>query len=308
MLHCALYQKGMDLKERLKPCFPSRKVVWHEFEDLPSLHEFIQSFILDLIFIAGNDNLSSQLSLAKKIKKHSILSLVPLVLYHPAPDRKTTMASLSAGADEFLLGRWNRQIVSAKLKMMLKRSYRDLGVNPTTRLPGMALIQSELEKRMRKGERFAICHADLDDFKAYNDYYGYFYGDKLICLTSEIVRDIVFSSTRNGFVGHIGGDDFVFLIPSNQVDQICRSIITAFDKIIKTRYKDEDLKKGFIETRNRRGEMERFTIMTLSISVIVNKEKMFSHVGELSHMLVDLKKYTKSLPGSNYVVERRKKY
>jgi len=308
MLHCALYQKGMDLKERLKPCFPSRKVVWHEFEDLPSLHEFIQSFILDLIFIAGNDNFSSQLSLAKKIKKHSILSLVPLVLYHPAPDRKTTMASLSAGADEFLLGRWDRQIVSAKLKMMLKRSCRDLGVNPTTRLPGMALIQSELEKRMRKGERFAICHADLDDFKAYNDYYGYFYGDKLICLTSEIVRDIVYSSTKNGFVGHIGGDDFVFLIPSNQVDQICRSVITAFDKIIKTRYKEEDLRKGFIETRNRRGEMERFTIMTLSISVIVNKEKMFSHVGELSHMLVDLKKYTKSLPGSNYVVERRKKY
>jgi GGDEF domain-containing protein len=308
MLHCALYQKGMDLKERLKPCFPSRRVVWHEFENLPSLHEFIQSFILDLIFIAGNDNFSSQLSLAKKIKKHSILSLVPLVLYHPAPDRKTTMASLSAGADEFLLGRWDRQIVSAKLKMMLKRSYRDLGVNPTTKLPGMALIQSELEKRMRKGERFAICHADLDDFKAYNDYYGYFYGDKLIRLTSEIVRDIVYCSTRNGFVGHIGGDDFVFLIPSNQVDQICRSIITAFDKIIKTRYKEEDLRKGFIETRNRRGEMERFTVMTLSISVIVNKEKMFSHVGELSHMLVDLKKYTKSLPGSNYVVERRKKY
>lgn len=308
MFHCALYQKGMDLRNRLKPCFPSTKVIWHQFDDLPSLQEFIQSFILDLIFVAGNDNFSSQLSLAKKIKRHSILSLVPLVLYHPAPDRKTTMASLSAGADEFLLGRWDRQIVSAKLKMILKRSYRDIGVNPTTRLPGMTLIQSELEKRMGKGERFAICHADLDDFKAYNDYYGYFYGDKLICLTSEIVRDIVYSSTRNGFVGHIGGDDFVFLIPSNQVDQICRSIITAFDKIIKTRYKDEDLKKGFIETRNRRGEMERFTIMTLSISVIVNKKKMFSHVGELSHMLVDLKKYTKSLPGSNYVVERRKKY
>jgi GGDEF domain-containing protein len=170
------------------------------------------------------------------------------------------------------------------------------------------LIQKELERRIKKGDRFAICHADLDDFKAYNDYYGYFYGDKLIRLTSEIVRDIVYSSTRNGFVGHIGGDDFVFLIPSNQVDQICRSIITAFDKIIQTRYKDEDLKKGFIETRNRRGEMERFPVMTLSISVIINKEKMFSHVGELSHMLVDLKKYTKSLPGSNYVVERRKKY
>jgi GGDEF domain-containing protein len=308
MFHCALYQKGIDLKDKLKPCFPSRGVVWHEFCDLASLHEFIQSFILDLIFITGKNNFNSQLSLVRKIKKHSILSLVPLVLYHPAPDKKTTLAGLLADADEFLFGRWDKEIVSAKLKMILKRSYRDLGMNPTTRLPGMTLIQKELEKRIKRGDRFAICHADLDDFKAYNDYYGYFYGDKLIRLTSEIVRDIVYSSTRNGFVGHIGGDDFVFLIPSSQVDQICRSIITAFDKIIQTRYKEGDLKKGFIETRNRRGEMERFPIMTLSISVIINKEKMFSHVGELSHMLVDLKKYTKSLPGSNYVVERRKKY
>jgi diguanylate cyclase (GGDEF)-like protein len=308
MFHCALYQKGIDLKDKLKPCFPSRGVVWHEFCDLVSLHEFIQSFVLDLIFITGKNNFNSQLSLVRKIKKHSILSLVPLVLYHPAPDKKTTLAGLLADADEFLFGRWDKEIVSAKLKMILKRSSRDLGMNPTTRLPGMTLIQKELEKRIKRGDRFAICHADLDDFKAYNDYYGYFYGDKLIRLTSEIVRDIVYSSTRNGFVGHIGGDDFVFLIPSSQVDQICRSIITAFDKIIQTRYKEEDLKKGFIETRNRRGEMERFPIMTLSISVIINKEKMFSHVGELSHMLVDLKKYTKSLPGSNYVVERRKKY
>jgi diguanylate cyclase (GGDEF)-like protein len=308
MLHCALCQKGIDLKDKLKPCFPSGRVLWHEFDDLSYLHEFIQSFILDLIFIAGENNFSRQLGLVKKIKKHSIWSLVPLVLYHPAPDRKTTIASLLAGPDEFLYGRWDKEVVSAKLKMILRRSSRDLGMNPTTRLPGMALIQSELEKRMKKGEKFAICHADLDDFKAYNDYYGYFYGDTLICLTSEIIRDIVYSSTKSGFVGHIGGDDFVFLIPSNQIDQICRSIITTFDKIIKTRYKEEDLRKGFIETRNRRNEMERFTIMTLSISVIINKEKMFTHVGELSHMLVDLKKYTKSLPGSNYVVERRKKY
>lgn len=308
MLHCALYQKGIDLKGRLKPCFPSGRVTLHDFDHLSSLHEFIQSFVLDLIFVAGKDNFSLQLGLARKIRKHSILSLVPLVLYHPAPDRKTTIASLSAGADEFLFGRWDKEIFSARLKMILKRSLRDLGMNPTTRLPGMTLIQSELETRMKRGERFAICHADLDDFKAYNDYYGYFYGDELIRLTSEIIRDIVYSSTEKGFVGHIGGDDFVFLIPSNQVDQICRSVITTFDKIIKTRYKEGDLRKGFIETKNRRGEMERFTVMTLSISVIINKKKMFSHVGELSHMLVDLKKYTKSLPGSNYVVERRKKY
>ncbi len=127
-------------------------------------------------------------------------------------------------------------------------------------------------------------------------------------MTSEIIRDVVYTSTPQSFVGHIGGDDFVFIIPSEKIDQICGKIIEIFDRMIARRYKKEDLTRGYIVTENRRGKKESFPIMTLSIAVLINQDRMFRHQGEISHMIADLKKYTKTLPGSNYFVERRKKY
>jgi GGDEF domain-containing protein len=272
------------------------------------LEELIQTYILDLIVIAGVDPFRVELNLIKTIKSHPILSLAPLVLYHPHPTINTVLAGLNFGADDFFYSRWDKRLFAAKLDMIVKRSCRDLGVNPTTRLPGTSIIEREIARRIKRGEKFAACYADLDDFKAYNDYYGYHYGDRLIKMTSEIIRDSVYGSTKNSFVGHIGGDDFVFVIPPEKVDFVCGKIIKAFDRMIVLRYKKEDRTRGYIITENRRGQKETFPIMTLSIAVLVNHEKMFRHQGEISHMIADLKKYTKSLPGSNYFVERRRKY
>ena len=308
MLQCALYQRDVSLKVRLKSVLGKKRIRFHNFQKFPELQEYIHSYILDLIVIGGKGNFSSELKLLKKIKKHSILSLVPIVLYHPHPTKKQLLAGMSSGADEFLAKRWDKDLISGRLKMLLKRSQRDLGMNPTTRQPGMSLIQKEMDRRIKKGEIFAICYADLDDFKAYNDYYGYFYGDRLIRKASELIRDIVYGSTKNAFVGHIGGDDFIFLIPAKKIHQICSRIIDSFDQMILSFYQEEDVKRSFIITKNRRGVLEKFPIMTLSIAVVVNQDRMFNHVGEVSHMITDLKKYTKSLSGSNYTIERRKKY
>jgi len=298
----------VNLKLRLKYGLGKKRVRFHNFQEFSDLKDYIHSYILDLIVIGGKGGFTSELKLLKKIKKHSVLSLVPIVLYHPNPRKKLFLAGLSSGADEFLTKRWDKDLISGRLKMLLKRSQRDLGMNPTTRLPGMSLIQKEMDRRIKKGETFAVCYADLDDFKAYNDYYGYFYGDRLINKTSELIRDIVYGSTGNAFVGHIGGDDFIFLVPAKKIHQICSKIIDSFDEMILSFYQEEDVKRGHIITKNRRGVLEKFSIMTLSIAVVVNQDRMFSHVGEVSHMITDLKKYTKSLSGSNYTIERRKKY
>jgi len=308
MFYCALYQNQVDIKNKLKKSLGKKKIQFHQFDEIAQLRKFIKFYILDMIVIAGKEDFKGELQLVKNIKRHSVLSLVPLILYSPQPRKRTILAGWKAGADEFISERWDQALISGKLQMVLKRSARDLGMNPTTCLPGMGLIQKEIDSRIRKEEIFAVCYADLDNFKAYNDYYGYFYGDKLIRKTSEIIRDIVYGSTEDAFVGHIGGDDFFFLIPSKKIHPICSEIVKVFDRTILNYYEKKDLKKGFIVTKNRKGVVERFPIMTLSISVVVNKNKMFSHAGEISHMITDLKKYTKSLPGSNYVIERRKKY
>ncbi len=308
MFCCALYQNGVDVKRRLSQVLKKRAVRFFPFSDLTQLENVIQKNILDLVVIAGKGSFTKELSITRTIKKHPILSLAPLVMYHPQPKLKVILSGLGYGADEFFHSRWNRKLVSSKLKMIIARSGRDLGVNPTTRLPGTSIIERDISRRIKKGEQFAACYADLDNFKAYNDHYGYHYGDSLIKMTSEIIRDVVYSSSKDGFVGHIGGDDFVFVIPPEKVHGICDRILKIFDRMIIRKYKKEDVLRGYIVTTNRRGKREAFPIMTLSIAVIVNQKRMFRHLGEISHMIADLKCYTKTLPGSNYVIERRKKY
>ena len=308
MLHCALYQEGIDVRDRLKRSLNRKRVKFLSFREFAELEALIKKHILDLLVIAGKGTFEAELKLAQRIKKHPTLFLAPLVLYHPCPQKKVVLSGFDFGADDFFFSKWDTKLYSSKFKMILNRSGRDLGVNPTTRLPGTNIIQREMSRRMEKRKRFAVCYADLDNFKAYNDYYGYHYGDGLIKMTSEIIRDVVYSHTKDGFVGHIGGDDFVFIIPPDKVHLICDRIIKVFDRMIIRRYKKEDVLQGYIITTNRRGKNEKFPIMTLSIAVIVNQRNMFKHVGEISHMIMDLKSYTKTMPGSNYFIERRKKY
>ena len=308
MLHCALHQEGIDVRDRLKRSLNRKRVKFLSFREFAELEALIQKHILDLLVIAGRGTFEAELKLVKRIKTHAILSLAPLVLYHPCPQKKVILSGFDFGADDFFFSKWDTKLYSSKFKMILNRSRRDLGVNPTTRLPGTNIIQREMSRRVEKRKRFAVCYADLDNFKAYNDYYGYHYGDGLIKMTSEIIRDVVYSHTKDGFVGHIGGDDFVFIIPPDKVHLICERIINIFDRMIIRRYKKEDVLRGYIVTTNRRGKNEKYPIMTLSIAVIVNQKSMFKHVGEISRMIMDLKCYTKTLPGSNYFIERRKKY
>ncbi|NIN00595.1 MAG: diguanylate cyclase [candidate division Zixibacteria bacterium] len=307
MFNCAIYQNGVRVKDKLSKAL-KRKVKFLPFSEFTQLEGLIQKHILDLLVIAGKGSFTDELNLAKRVKKHPILSLAPLVLYHPRPVLNAVFAGFGFGADEFFFSQWDEGLFSAKLKMIISRSSRDLGVNPTTRLPGTSIIEREISRRINKRQKFAACYADLDNFKAYNDYYGYHYGDSLIKMTSEIIRDVVYRSTRDGFVGHIGGDDFVFIIPPEKVQPICNEILKIFDRMIIRGYKKEDVLRGYIVTKNRRGKKEKFPIMTLSIAVIVNQKRMFRHLGEISRMIADLKSYTKTLPGSNYFVERRKKY
>jgi len=170
------------------------------------------------------------------------------------------------------------------------------------------MIELEIERQMRLGEEFAVCYADLDNFKAFNDHYGYVRADRIIKLVGRILKDIVYDLCPEGFVGHIAGDDFICVVPRNLVHEVCCWVIRCFDTFIPYRYSEDDRERGYILTTNRRGVIEKYPILTISIAVIINEEGKFQHIGELSKMLADLKKATKALSGSNYMIERRKKY
>jgi len=306
--HVAVRQNGTEIAERLPATITWVDATIHLFENIDQLLRLHQKYQLEIILLAASGNMDTEMEVIDSARETPALSSVPIIMYHSNATFETYQIASAHGAADLFTGVWDSAIFGIKMQMLYERSKRDLGVNPTSRLPGPVLIERAIEDYILEGSTFAVCYLDIDNFKAYNDYYGYLYGDKVIRLTAHITRDIVYDLVPDGFVGHVGGDDFIFIIPYEKVEIVNSNIIKTFDSIIPYRYKKEDRERGKILTTNRRGVEELFPLLTISISVVVNFDRMFTHVGEMSHMLADLKNYTKKLAGSNYMIERRRKY
>ena len=194
-------------------------------------------------------------------------------------------------------------------KMMLKikdSQQRYLDASPLTRLPGNLAIEQVLKGKMDHGEKFALCYIDLDDFKAFNDKYGYAKGSDLIKMTGEVLyRAKDKYAEQQDFVGHIGGDDFVLITSPDEAEQVCQAIIDEFDRLIPEYYDSEDRANGFIEGTDRYGVKRRFPIMSISIAVVSDVKRSFRSPIEIAKAATEIKDYVKSLPGSNYLIDRR---
>jgi GGDEF domain-containing protein len=190
--------------------------------------------------------------------------------------------------------------------VMLRRSDRDLFVHPSTRLPGAVEIDLEVQRRLASGVLFAMCYADLDHFKEFNDRYSYYDGDRVIRILAQILHDVVKGlCAERGFVGHIGGDDFIFIIPVDAVNDVCSEIIDVFDTLIPFQYSEQDRRAGYFFGKDRRGQLHRVPLMTLSIGVVTNERRHFTHAAQVSELATEMKSYAKTLTGSVYSVDRR---
>jgi GGDEF domain-containing protein len=245
------------------------------------------------------------LDLCRTLKQDAFTAIVPLVVLVPAGDDELAVECLQAGADEVLPEGVPHREKLLRLYQVLRRADRDVSVHPTTRLPGTNHIARDMTHRLGAGEKFAVCYADLDHFKEFNDRYGYTYGDRVIRILSIILRDMVRGLAPGGFVGHIGGDDFIFNLPLEYLEHTCDEIIRLFDELIPYQYTDEDRRAGYFLGKDRRGHVHRIPLMTLSIGVVTNQFQAFEHTGQISELAAEMKSYAKSLPGSVYVVDRR---
>lgn len=308
LFHCALVEHGEHIKSTLLRTLGPERAVIHRVQDGKQLLTTARRVVLDLLFLSAGNELSDVLSWLSQTRRQAVLTVISTVVYRREWKKGELLAAYAAGADWVFGGEWDDEIIATQLSAIMERSRRDLGVNPTSRLPGPGLLDAEINRRLERGQTFAVCYADLDNFKAYNDYHGYGYGDKIVRLTAQIIRDVAYDLSDEAFVGHIGGDDFLFIIPEDEIDAVCQNIISTFDRVIPFRYSETDRQQGKIITKNRKGQVEIYPIMSISIAVLINKPNMFTHVGEMSRMLADLKAYTKAKEGSNYFIERRKKY
>lgn len=182
-----------------------------------------------------------------------------------------------------------------------------LDANPLTRLPGGIAVDNVLKKRIETGKKTAFCLIDLDDFKIFNDRYGYARGNTVIKNTANIIEKAVTRhGSKEGFFGHIGGDDFVVIAPISRYEKICRQIMEEFDKMVVKLYSPEDRKKGHVIQKSRQGELRKYPIMTVSIGVVTNENVPFKHVVQVGERAAEMKNFAKSQKGSLFAVDRRK--
>lgn len=246
----------------------------------------------------------SALETCRRLKRDAYTGIIPVFMIVPP----TLFAdAFSAGADEVVRDSVEPVEALARLGAMLRRSDRDTDVHPSTRLPGAREIEAELERRVQRGEKFAACYADLDHFKEFNDRYGYHHGDQVIRLVARILHDVVKGlCPEDGFVGHIGGDDFLCTIPLVAVPRVCDEIIHVFDELIPLQYSEQDRRVGYFFGKDRRGQLHRVPLMTLSVGVVTNQRRHFTRGIEVSELATEMKSYAKTLPGSVWAVDRRR--
>jgi GGDEF domain-containing protein len=185
---------------------------------------------------------------------------------------------------------------------------KNLDTSPLTRIPGNIAIENDLKKRLETDALLAFCLIDMDNFKAFNDKYGYARGSEVIKTTAGIVESCVAEhGEHDDFVGHIGGDDFVLITHPDRFRRLCNIIIKTFDKKIPEFYDSDDLRNGYIISKTRQGQVATFPIMTISIAVVTNLHKQLTSTIEVGEIAAELKEYAKSISGSVYVVDRRRK-
>jgi diguanylate cyclase (GGDEF)-like protein len=190
----------------------------------------------------------------QQLKKDILLSHIPIIMLTGKGDVADKVGGLNAGADDYIVKPFEPEELVARIRMIIRRSQRDLEANPLTRLPGNVSILNELQKRIDQNAIFSVCYLDLDKFKTYNDKYGFEHGDEVIKECARIlIRTVAELGNSDDFIGHIGGDDFVIITSIDKSDAICEKIITDFDKISPTFYNETDRKTGFIVAKDRQG-------------------------------------------------------
>ncbi|MFQ6102853.1 MAG: response regulator [Candidatus Glassbacteria bacterium] len=249
----------------------------------------------------------SGLEVCSKLREDFLTARIPIVILTVLNDTRKKVIAIDGGADDFLTKPFDPEEVVARIRMIIRRTETNLGSNPLTRLPGNTEIYREIEIRLKSRRKFAMAYLDIDNFKAFDDMYGYEKGDKVIIETGLMVQSVVARhGNKKDFIGHIGGDDFVIITTPSRIEQICKALIARFDETVPTFYNNEDRKRGYIECEDRRGNLNRFPLLTLSIGVVTNaRRKLVSHI-QVAEIATEMKNYAKTFKGSSYKVDRRR--
>jgi diguanylate cyclase (GGDEF)-like protein len=216
------------------------------------------------------------------------------------------LEGFAIGADDYIVKPFDTPELLARVNGVLRRSKEMRDESPLTGLPGNVRIQEEIETRVSAGTEFALLYVDIDDFKAYNDRYGFGRGDDVVQalarMLDEVTREL---APEDHFVGHLGGDDFVAMIAPGPAPVVAETLVQRFDREAPAFYDESDREAGGLEIVNRRGEPQRYPFLTISIGVASTQRRRYAHYAEMIAVASEMKAYTKGQPGSSWAMDRR---
>ena len=231
---------------------------------------------------------------------------VPVVMLTAKPQAAERVKGLDLGADDYITKPFEIDELVARVRSVIRRAQHMRDLSPLTGLPGNFRITTELENRVRDGSEFAVVYGDLDNFKAFNDNYGFMRGDAVIKFTADTLLEVAGDVVGEGvFIGHLGGDDFVIIMAAEHIEPFCEGVIKHFDDGILEFYDTADALQGYIEVTDRLGEKQTFPTASFSMGVATNRDRPLTSEWEVSAIATEMKEFAKREPGSVYAVDRR---
>lgn len=240
-----------------------------------------------------------------EIRNYPSCTNIPIIILTSDEEKDTKLEGLSLDIDEYLTKPVDEDEVVARVQLLIKRSMQKIDSNPLTKLPGNPSIQKKIEEVIAKGENFAVMYLDLNNFKVFNDVYGFKEGDNVIKQTAKLIETISLNYDFTSFLGHIGGDDFICICKADIAQEIAKQIIMEFNNLSPTFYNESDRQKGFVSAKDRNGDIKDFALLSIAIAIVHNTNRNLSSYGQISAIASELKRYAKSQKGSFAAIDRR---
>jgi diguanylate cyclase (GGDEF)-like protein len=247
------------------------------------------------------------LEVCRRLRSESRTKNISIIMLTARSLTAEKVVGLTAGADDYIIKPFDPLELVARVKSALRRARDMRAVSPLTQLPGNVQVQEEIADRVGSGAPFALLYVDLDNFKAFNDFYGFLRGDEAIkslaqCVTQVVQRYPGYES----FVGHVGGDDFIAIVEPTAAESVAKEVIALWDEQAPSLYEQEDVARGHIEVLDRRKRPHRFGLLTVSVGIVSTAQRPIQSHWEASEVATEMKQFAKRQEGSAYAIDRRR--
>ncbi len=243
----------------------------------------------------------------QKLREDPLFEHLPVILLSASGTRDNKVAGLNLGADDFITKPVDVPELLARIRMIIRRNRQDLDASPLTHLPGNVSIETHIDQKLKAKAPLAVLYIDINQFKAYNDAYGYDAGDRVLKATANLLIKITHQAPNAGdFVGHIGGDDFIVITDPDRMEALADLVIKTFDAESPAFYNENDRKKGKIISTDRQGRIREFPLLSIALGICHNRDRELNSYAQISQLGAELKKAAKAKSGSAYALDRRR--